>query len=76
MLVFPYFRITSLGRPFLMNCLCCLGVIPNSLPSTKLGIWSRGYIDVWEHYGDDGYPNNEDLYRLEMDFVDTCVASV
>ena len=35
-----------------------------------------GYIDVWEHYGDDRYPSNEDLYSPELDFMDTCVASV
>ena len=29
-----------------------------------------------EHYGDEGYPNNEDLYSPELDFMDTCVASV
>ena len=29
-----------------------------------------------EHYGDDGCPSNEDLYSLELDFMDTCVASV
>ena len=39
--VSPYFRITSLGRPFLMDCLCCLGVIPNCLPSTNLGVWNK-----------------------------------
>ena len=39
--VSPYFRITSLGWPFLMDCLCCLGVIPNCLPSTKLGVWNK-----------------------------------
>ena len=26
---------------FLIDCLSCLGVIPNYLPSTKLGVWSR-----------------------------------
>ena len=30
-----------------------------------------GYVNVWEHYGDDGYPSNEDLYSLELDFTDT-----
>ena len=35
-----------------------------------------GYIDVWEHYGDDGCSSNEDLYSPELDFMDTCVASV
>ena len=35
-----------------------------------------GYIDVWEHYRDDRYPSNEDLHSLELDFMDTCVASV
>ena len=39
--VSPYFRITSLGQPFLMDFLCCLGVILNYLPSTKLGVWNR-----------------------------------
>ena len=50
------------------------------MPLTKLGVWSKvyhkGYIDVWEHYGDDGYPSNEDLYSPELDFMDTCMASV
>ena len=50
------------------------------MPLTKLGVWSKvyhkGYIDVWEHYGDDGYPSNEDLYSLELDYMDTCMASV
>ena len=41
MCVSPYFRITSLGWSFLMDCLCYLGVIPNCLPSTKLGVWNR-----------------------------------
>ena len=27
-------------------------------------------------YGDDGYSSNEDLYSPELDFMDTCVASV
>ena len=40
------------------------------------GVQRRGYIDVWEHYGDDRYPSNEDLYSLELDFLDTCVASM
>ena len=66
MCVSPYFRITSLGRPFLMDCLCYFGVIPNCLRSTKLGVWNKvklkGYIDVWEHYEDDRCPSNEDLY--------------
>ena len=35
-----------------------------------------GYIDVWEHYEDDGYPSNEDLCSPKLDFMDTCVASV
>ena len=39
--VSPYLRITNLGRPFLMDCLCCLGVIPNFLPSTKLRVWNK-----------------------------------
>ena len=39
--VSPYFRITSLSRLFLIDWLCCLGVIPNCLPSTKLAIWNR-----------------------------------
>ena len=37
----PYFQITSHGRPFLMDCLYCLGVIPNCLPLTKLGVWNK-----------------------------------
>ena len=78
--VSPYFRITSIGWPFIMDCLCCLGFILNCFPSTKLGVWNRvyhnGYIDVWEHYEDDGCPSNEDLYSLELDFMDTSVASV
>ena len=40
-LVSPCFRITSLGRLFLIDCLSCLVVIPNCFPSTKLGVWSR-----------------------------------
>ena len=63
-----------------MDCLCFLGVIPNCSPSTKLGdwnrVWHKGYIDVWEHYGEDGYLSNEDLYNPELDFMDTCVASM
>ncbi|RVW92641.1 hypothetical protein CK203_041590 [Vitis vinifera] len=35
--VSPYFRITSLGQLFLMDCLCFLGVIPNCSHLTKLG---------------------------------------
>ena len=38
--VSPYLRITSLGQSFLMDCLCCLGFIPNCLHSTKLGVWN------------------------------------
>ena len=34
------------------------------------------YIDVWKHYRDDEYPNNEDMYSLELDFMDTCMANV
>ena len=40
-LVSSYFQITSLGRLFLIGFLNCLGVIPNCLPSTKLGVWNR-----------------------------------
>ena len=39
-LVSPYFCITSLGQLFLIDFLSFLGVIPNCLPSTKLGVWS------------------------------------
>ena len=35
-----------------------------------------GYIDVWEHHGEDDYPRKEDLYSPELDFMDTYVASV
>ena len=49
--VSPYFRITSLGRPFLVDCLCCLGVIPNCLPSTKLGFGIRSNIRAISMYG-------------------------
>ncbi|RVX16108.1 hypothetical protein CK203_014440 [Vitis vinifera] len=33
-------------------------------------------MDVWEHYGDDKYPSNEDSYSLELDFMDICMASM
>ena len=33
-------------------------------------------MNVWEYYGDDRYPSNEDSYRPELDFIDTCVANV
>ena len=39
--VSPCFQITSLGRLFLIDFLSCLVVIPNCLPSTKLGVWNR-----------------------------------
>ena len=35
-----------------------------------------GCIDVWEHYGDDGYSSNENMYSPELDFMDTYVANV
>ena len=41
MCVSPYFRIMSLGRPFLVDFLCFLGFIPNSLPLTKLRVWNK-----------------------------------
>ena len=50
-LVSPYFQITSLGRLFLIDCLSCLGVIPNCLPSTKLGVWNRSSIRAISMFG-------------------------
>ena len=29
-----------------------------------------------KHHRDDDYMTNEDLYRLELDFMDTCMASM
>ncbi|KAL6333875.1 hypothetical protein AAG906_039285 [Vitis piasezkii] len=76
--VSPYIWVPSHGRLFLIGFLSCTRNIPNCLPLTKIGAWSgvqhRGYIDVLKHYGDDGYPSNEDQYSLELDFLDTCVA--
>ena len=46
-----YFRITSLSRLFLIDFLCCLGVIPNYLPSTKLGFGIRSNIRAMPMYG-------------------------
>ena len=43
---------------------------------------ATGYTDVWEHSGGDRHidvdwsPNFEDLYSLELDFMDICAASV
>ena len=41
-----------------------------------------GYIDVWEHSGGGGHTDAnlssifEDLYSLELGFMDICVTSV
>ena len=77
-----YIQITSLGRLFLIGFLkfIFLGVIPNCFPSSKLGVWIRvqkmGYINIWEHHGEDDYPSKEDFYSPELYFMDTYMASV